>query len=1037
MPFKPVDPKQSFPQMEADILKFWKEQNVFKQTLDKNADGKRFVFYEGPPTANGKPGIHHVLARAFKDVIPRFKTMQGYLVERKGGWDTHGLPVELQVEKEIGISGKPDIEKFGIAKFNQKCKESVWKYTEAWEQLTERMAYWVDMQNPYVTYHTPYVESLWWIFQQIWDKGLLYKDFKIVPYCARCGTPLSSHEVALGYKDVKDISVTAKFKVKGQDNLYLLAWTTTPWTLIGNVALTVGPKVDYVKIKKGDEFLVLAKARVAAYAKELGDDYEVVEEFKGAKLVGLEYQPLYDFWQGQFKEKGWYVVGEDFVTTEDGSGIVHMALYGEEDYQVIKKYNLPRLKHINEEGKFIAGTGNFTGRYFKEPGLDVEILKGLGERGLAFHKEKYEHSYPHCWRCDTELMYFAIDSWYIKMSSLRDQLVANNQGINWYPENVKEGRFGKWLEEIRDWAISRSRYWGTPLPIWECSACDHKVCVGSVAELEKLGGALPKNEEGEVDLHRPYVDDVKIKCEKCGKPMQRVKEVADCWFDSGSMPVAQLHYPFEHEKDFKNYFPAEFICEAVDQTRGWFYTLLAVSTLLFNKTCYKNVICLGHILDGEGKKMSKSKGNVVDPWDVFNKEGADSCRWYMYSASPSGNARNFSQELVEKSLRKFLLTLWNSYSFFVTYAAIDKFEPSQKALKPKHKLDRWILSALHKLNLAVTENLESYDLFSATHLMEEFVDKLSNWYVRRSRKRFWKSENDTDKNEAYQTLYTVLLTFSKLLAPFMPFVAEAMYRNLSAEKASVHLADWPKVDKKLIDEKLNSEMDLLRLAVSLGHAVRSEHTLKVRQPLALAQIVTSSKLNEEDLAVIAEELNVKKVEVKPEMAEVAQQVVTVNAKALGPKIGGKVQEVIKLAKAGQFEIISSKQVKVGETVLEAGEFEITFQAREGFAVAGDQGVVVALDTQITPELKAEGYAREVVRYIQDLRKQANFQVDDRIQAYVVTSDPELKQALEQFSDYLKRETLSETLELTTPFKADAETEEKLEGKLVKVGVRNK
>ncbi|MDD4352047.1 MAG: isoleucine--tRNA ligase [Candidatus Gracilibacteria bacterium] len=1033
MSFKAVDPKQSFPKLEEAILEFWKKKNIFQKTLAKNKKGKRYVFYEGPPTANGQPGIHHVLARAFKDVMPRYKTMNGYLVERKGGWDTHGLPVELQVEKEIGISGKPDIEKYGIAEFNQKCKESVWKYTEAWEKLTERMGYWVDMEHPYVTYHTPYVESLWWVFRQIWDKGLLYKDFKIVPYCARCGTPLSSHEVALGYKDVKDISVTAKFKVKGEDNLYLLAWTTTPWTLIGNTALTVGPKIDYVKIKKGDEFLVLAKARMDAYKKELGEDIEIVEEFKGAKLVGLEYEPLYPFWGGKFEEKGWYVVGEDFVTTEDGSGIVHMALYGEDDYNVIKKYNMPRIKHVNEEGKFIAGTGQFAGKYFKQEGLDIEILKELGARGLAFHKEKYEHSYPHCWRCDTELMYFAIDSWYIKMSELRNNLVKNNKAINWYPENVKEGRFGKWLEEIRDWAISRSRYWGTPLPIWECTGCDHKLCVGSVEELEKLGGSLPKNKEGEVDLHRPYVDDIKIKCEKCGKEMKRVEDVADCWFDSGSMPVAQLHYPFEHEKDFKNYFPAEFICEAVDQTRGWFYTLLAVSTLLFDQTSYKNVICLGHILDGEGKKMSKSKGNVVAPWEVFDKEGADSCRWYMYSASPSGNSRNFSVELVDKSLRKFLLTLWNTYSFFVTYAAIDNYKPAE-IKKPEHKLDRWIISALHKLTSDVTSSLENYDLFGATHLMEDFVDELSNWYVRRSRKRFWKTENDGDKKQAYDTLYTVLVTFAKLLAPFMPFTAEEIFTNLSKESESVHLSDWPKANKKLIDEDLNKEMSLMRLAVSLGHAVRSEHNLKVRQPLASAQIVSKAKLSTEDLAVIAEELNVKKVELVKEMKEVAQQVVKINAGVLGPKIGGKVQEVIKLAKEGKFEI-NGDRVKVGDQVLEGAEFEIVFEAKEGFAVAGDQGVVVALDTNVTAELQAEGYAREVVRYIQDLRKQANYQVDDRIKSFVVTEDAELKKALEQFKDYIASETLSEKLELGKEFEADESVEKKVEGKAVKVGVK--
>jgi len=1034
MKFKAVDPRQSFPEMEEQILKFWQKNDVFRKTLDKNKDKERYVFYEGPPTANGEPGIHHVLARAFKDVMPRFKTMQGFLVERKGGWDTHGLPVELQVEKEIGISGKPEIEEYGIAKFNQKCKESVWKYTESWEKLTERMAYWVDMEDAYVTYHAPYIETLWWVFKQIWDKGLLYKDFKIVPYCARCGTPLSSHEVALGYKDVQDLSITAKFKLKGEQDTYLLAWTTTPWTLIGNTALTVGANIDYVKIEKDGEFLILAKSRLGAYGKELGDNYRVLEEFKGEKLVDLEYEPLYPFWEGRFEEKGFYIVAEDFVTTEDGSGIVHMALYGEDDYQVIKKYNLPRIKHVNEEGKFIEGTGQFEGRYFKEEGLDVEILKELHERGLVFHKEKYEHSYPHCWRCDTELMYFAIDSWYIRMTELRDNLVKNNKEINWYPENVKEGRFGKWLEEIRDWAISRSRYWGTPLPIWECQECEHKVCVGSLKELEKLSSKLPKNEEAELDLHRPYVDEIKFECEKCGKEMKRVEDVADCWFDSGSMPVAQLHYPFEHEKDFKNYFPADFICEAVDQTRGWFYTLLAVSTLLFDKTCYKNVICLGHILDAEGQKMSKSKGNVVYPWDVFNKEGADSCRWYMYSASPSGNARNFSAELVEKSLRKFLLTLWNTYSFFVTYASIDSYDP-QEIEKLDNKLDRWILSALNKLVKDVTDNLENYDIFTATRLIEDFVDELSNWYVRRSRKRFWKSENDKDKEQAYDTLYHVLVTVAKLLAPFMPFVAEEIFTNLSKEVESVHLADWPVANKDLIDEKLNQEMTLMRQIVSLGHAVRSEAKLKVRQPLALAQVVSKESLSAEDLEVVAEELNVKKVEFTTEMKDVARQVIKIDAGVLGPKLGDKVQELIKLAREGDFKLMDRGKVKLGDFELEKGEYKLGFEAKEGFAVAGDKGVVVALDTKLSDDLKAEGYAREVVRYIQDLRKQADYQVDDRISTFVISEDEELKKAFTQFEDYIAKETLSEKLDFENEFEADEMAEKKIEGKALKIGVK--
>jgi len=949
MTFKPVDSKADFVKQEEATLRLWDKQKIFTKSLKLHKDAKRFVFFEGPPSANAKPGVHHVLARAFKDVWLRYKTMQGFFVERKAGWDTHGLPIEVAVEKELGLKNKQDIEKYGVAKFNAKCKETVWQYKEDWGKLTERMAFWLDLDNPYITYDPKYIESLWWIIKQIWDKGLLYEGHKVVPRCTRCGTALSSHEVAQGYKEVSETSLYIKFRIKNEElrmknggDTYILSWTTTPWTLPGNVGLAVGSEIFYSKLKvkseklKVEEYFILADDLIESVLGKEG--WEVVEKFKGKDLIGMEYEPLFagaipktsENYKNAFK-----VYPADFVTTNEGTGIVHTAvMYGVDDYKLGEQVNLPKVHTVGEDGLFLPSVKQWAGKYVKDKKVEEGIVANLRKRDLLLREMPYKHDYPFCWRCETPLLYYASHSWFIKMSELRDKLIKNNQGINWIPEHTKEGRFGEWLKEAKDWAFSRERYWGTPLPIWKSEDGD-KICIGSFDELKEL--AKDKKKIGkDFDPHKPFVD--KIILEKDVKEYKRVPEVIDVWFDSGSMPFAQWHYPFENQDkiDKNEAYPAEFIAEAVDQTRGWFYTLLAVSTLLDKGTSYKNVISLGHILDKHGKKMSKSKGNVVDPWKLFDIYGSDALRWYLYSINQPGMPKNFDEQGVKQVVRRFMLTLWNTYSFFVTYANIDKFNVTKAdKLKPKNVLDKWIWARRNQLITSMSGHLNSYELMQATQKIEDFVDDLSNWYVRRSRRRFWKGEMDDDKQQGYITFYNVLKDLAKLLAPFMPFLSEQMYSNLRTNKdpESVHLTDWPKTEK--VDEQVLDEMFRMRGTLEIGLHQRETAGIKVRQPLNEMSILIKDKWSNDLQEVFKEELNVKKI-----------------------KFGAKQNK---------------------------------------------------LDTKLTNELKTEGIAREIVRSIQILRKQSGLAIEDRIKIGWQSSDKDIQKAFKVHAGYIKTETLADEL----------------------------
>lgn len=851
--FKEVNPKLDLPNQELEILKFWDKENIFKKSLDLRKKGKRFVFFEGPPTANAKPGLHHLISRYFKDLWPRFKTMQGFFVERKAGWDTHGLPVEISVEKELGLKNKQDIEKYGIAKFNQKAKESVWKYKELWEEFTKRSAFWLDLDKPYISHDPKYIESLWWIIKQTWDKKLLYQGYKVVPYCTRCGTALSSHEVAQGYKEVEENSIYIKFKLKDEKNTYILAWTTTPWTLPGNVALAVGSDIIYSKVKINNEYLILAKDLVE---KVFSKPKKSETEFKGKKLLNKEYEPLFPE-AIETKDKAWYILPGDFVTTEDGTGVVHTAvMYGEDDYRLGNEVGLPKIHTVSPEGLFLPSVKKWAGKYVKDPKVEKGIVADLDKRGLLLKEVLYKHDYPFCWRCASPLLYYAMDSWFIKMSALQNQLLANNKTINWIPKHLQEGRFGEWLRGVKDWAISRNRYWGTPLPIWK-SDSDKIICVGSFEELKKLAKSSIKND---FDPHKPEIDEVILL--KNGEEYKRVPDVIDTWFDSGSMPFAQWHYPFENKDriDKGLSFPADFIAEAVDQTRGWFYTLLAVSTILDKGIPYKNVISLGHILDKHGKKMSKSKGNVVDPWMIFEKYGSDVLRWYFYTVNQPGLPKNFDEDTLKQVNRRFVLTLWNTLSFFVTYANLDNFNPENKKPKSSNVLDKWILTSLNQTIYIVTNSLEQYDVISATSAIELLINDLSNWYIRRSRKRFWKSEDDKDKKQAYQTLYWVLKNISLILAPFMPMTAEIIYDVLKQNKdpISVHLNNWPSFDKDNRNQKVIDDMSQVRKIVEIGHNLREEAKIRVRQPLGKMSITIKS-LSDELINLIKEELNIKEL----------------------------------------------------------------------------------------------------------------------------------------------------------------------------------
>jgi isoleucyl-tRNA synthetase len=1045
--FKPVSPKLHVTSMEENVLRFWKQAEIFKKTVEQRKGGPEYVFYEGPPTANGKPGVHHVLARAFKDMFPRYKIMRGYHVSRRGGWDTHGLPVEIEVEKQLGFNNKQQIEAFGIDKFNELCKKSVFTYIQDWEKLTDRIAFWVDLEDAYVTYTNDYIESVWWILKNFWDKDLLYKGYKVVPYCPRCGTPLSDHEVALGYEEATDPSVFVRMPLVDQPDVSLLVWTTTPWTLPGNVAVAAHPDVDYVIVERvnneSQEKLILAKSLVEkVFGKE---EVLIVETFKGRRLKGVKYHPLFTFLPPD--KPAHFVVLGNFVTTEDGTGLVHMApAFGAEDMDMAKEHNLPVLMTVLPDGTFIPEVTPWRGLFVKD--ADPLIIEDLEARGLLFKAEAYTHTYPFCWRCHTPLLYYARESWYIRTSAYRDELVALNNTINWVPEHVKEGRFGNWLSNNIDWALSRERYWGTPLPVWECESCKHREAVGSVQELsEKAGRDL-----SELDLHRPYVDEVHWDCPDCGglQSMTRVPDLIDVWFDSGSMPVAQWHYPFENKEKFEEQFPADYICEAVDQTRGWFYSLHAISTLLFDEISFRNVICLGLILDAEGQKMSKSKGNIIVPWDVLNAHGADAFRWYLYTATPPGQERRFSSELVGEVIRTFTLTLWNVYSFFVTYANLDK--PTVTTLPiATSDLDRWLLSELNVLVRDVTEAYEHYDVPNATRPIEAFVEKMSTWYLRRSRRRFWKSESDSDKQAAYSTLYTALVTLSKLLAPSMPFLAEELYQNLvrSVDKAapeSVHLAKWPEVLPEMIDEWLNRDMALVMRLVSLGHSARQKANRKVRQPLAEAAFsvgnASERKAVENYTDLFMDELNVKRVRLLDSATEAVSHTVKPLPKQLGQKYGNKFPAIQKAILAMRAEeaahtLLEGNPLKVqadGQTYdILPEEVEVKALAREGFAVAEEGAYVAALVTELTPELVQEGLAREFVRRVQDLRKSADLDIADRIELFVEAS-PGLRSAIEVHRDYITTETLTSNLVFENPPEGASRVEDEFEGEKLKVGL---
>ena len=1009
--YKKVELPQGFVGMEKEIANLWNARNVIKKNFDMNQDGEYFTFYDGPPTANGKPHIGHILTRVMKDIIPRYKVMKGYKVIRKAGWDTHGLPVELEIEKKLGISGKEQIEEYGVEKFVKECKESVFTYVSMWEKMTEQIGYWVDMENPYVTYHNPYIESVWWALKQMWDKGLLYEGHKVMPYCPRCGTALSSHEVAQGYKDVKDLTAVAKFKVADEDNKYILAWTTTPWTLPSNLALCINKAYTYIEAKVNDEILILAKDLAP---KVLGEDFETVREFQGAELLGTKYEQLMPF--GKVEGKAFEVIHGDYVTLSDGTGVVHIApAYGEDDSLVAKANGITFINLVDKEGKFVEEVTPWAGKFVKK--CDESICKWLEENNKLFKAEKHLHSYPHCWRCDTPLLYYPKESWFVAMTTLRDKLIENNNKINWYPDNIRTGRFGKFLENVIDWGISRDRYWGTPLPIWECE-CGHKECIGSIEELKNKGINVPED----IELHKPYIDAVHLNCPECGKEMERVKEVIDCWFDSGSMPFAQLHYPFENKELFEQNYPAQFISEAVDQTRGWFYTLLAISTAVFDRNPFENCIVLGHVLDKKGLKMSKSKGNVVDPFEVLGSEGADATRWHFYTASAPWLPTRFSTDDVSEAGRKFLSTLWNVYSFYVLYADLDKFNPTEYAdFVSDNVMDKWIMSKLNTLVKDVDAKLNSYDINNAALAIEDFTDELSNWYVRRNRARYWSETLTDDKIGAYVTLYRVLTTLVKVAAPFVPFITEEIYQNLVVNldpqaEESVHLCLWPEVDEKAIDKNLEAEMDLAYKIVKLGRSARNGANIKNRQPLS-KMLVSTDSLPVYYGDIIIDELNIKAVEFGADLSTHVNFEIKPNLPVLGRAYGKMIPQIRKeIGARNQMELAQTIQnggvvtINIDGTEIELNKENllVTMQGLEGYAFAGEGSTGVVLDTHISEELREEGHVREMISKIQNMRKESGFQVADKIKLYVADNEM-LMNVIKKFADVIKRDTLTEEI----------------------------
>lgn len=983
--YKKVPTDLKFVEREREVEKFWADNNIFKKSIDSRKDAKTYMFYDGPPTANGKPHIGHVLTRVIKDMIPRYRTMKGYKVPRKAGWDTHGLPVELEVEKLLGIDGKDQIEAYGLDPFISKCKESVWKYKGMWEEFSGVVGFWADMEDPYVTYHNDFIESEWWALKKIWDRGLLYKGFKIVPYCPRCGTPLSSHEVAQGYKDVKERSAIVRFKVKGED-AYFLAWTTTPWTLPSNVALCVNPEEMYVRVKHEGYTYIMAEALVETVLKE---NFEVIESFKGKTLEYKEYEPLFDFVNPD--KKAWFITCDSYVTLTDGTGIVHIApAFGEDDSRVGRNYDLPFVQLVNAKGELTEETA-WAGVFVKK--ADPLVLEALEKDGKLFDAPNFEHSYPHCWRCNTPLIYYARESWYIKMSAVKEDMIRNNNTINWIPESIGKGRFGDWLENLQDWAISRNRYWGTPLNIWQCE-CGHMHSIGSIEELKAMSDNCPDD----IELHRPYIDDVTIKCEKCGKQMKRVPEVIDCWFDSGAMPFAQHHYPFENKDIFEQQFPADFISEAVDQTRGWFYSLLAISTLIFNEAPYKNVIVLGHVQDENGQKMSKSKGNAVDPMEALKEYGADAIRWYFYVNSAPWLPNRFHGKVVTEGQRKFMGTLWNTYAFYVLYAEIDNFDPTKYSLDydKLSVMDKWLLSKLNTLIKEVDGHLENYRITESARVLQEFTDELSNWYVRRCRERYWAKGMEQDKINAYMSLYTALVTLAKLAAPLIPFMTEEIYQNLvrsvdTKAPESIHLCDYPVADNSLIDKSLEDSMDEVLNVVVLGRAARNAANIKNRQPIGNMYIKAEETLGELYTQIIKEELNVKNVEFREDVENFVSYSFKPQLKTVGPKYGkllGKIREVLTNldgAKA-MAELKSNGSLDFdfdGEKVsLTNEDLLIDTVKSDNYISEGNNKVTIVLDINLTKELLDEGFLRELISKVQTMRKEAGFEVVDHIELFL-------------------------------------------------------
>ena len=1012
--YKKVSTDMNFVEREKQVEKFWEDNQIFEKSMKVREGNPSYVFYDGPPTANGKPHIGHVETRVIKDMIPRYRTMKGYQVPRKAGWDTHGLPVELEVEKKLGLDGKDQIEKYGVEPFIEQCKESVWKYEGMWEDFSHTVGFWADMKNPYVTYHNDYIESEWWALKEIWKKGLLYEGHKIVPYCPRCGTPLSSHEVAQGYKDVKERSAVVRFKVKGED-AYILAWTTTPWTLPSNVALCVNPDEDYVKVTSKGYTYYMAAALVDTV---LGEGAEILEHYQGKDLEFKEYEPLFPYAEKRIgNKKAYYVVCDTYVTLTDGTGVVHIApAFGEDDSKVGHRYDLPFVQLVNEKGEMTEETP-WAGTFCKK--ADMAVLQALEDKDLLFDAPLFEHSYPHCWRCDTPLIYYARETWFIRMTAVKEDLIRNNNTINWIPESIGKGRFGDWLENVQDWGLSRNRYWGTPLPVWQCE-CGHQDCIGSIEELKEKADNCPDD----IELHRPYIDAVTIKCPKCGKEMHRVPEVIDCWFDSGSMPFAQHHYPFENKEIFEKQFPAQFISEAVDQTRGWFYSLLAISTLLFNKAPYENVIVLGLVQDENGQKMSKSKGNAVDPFDALQTYGADAIRWYFYTSSAPWLPSRFAGKTVVEGQRKFMGTLWNTYAFFVLYANIDNFDATKYSLEYDKLavMDKWLLSRLESTVKAVDDNLANYRIPEAAKALQSFVDDMSNWYVRRSRERFWAKGMEQDKINAYMTLYTALVTVAKAAAPMIPFMTEDIYQNLvksidASAPESIHLCDFPEVHENWIDPKMEEDMaDLLEIVV-MGRAARNTANIKNRQPIGTMNVKSEFQLSEFYKEIIEDELNVKEVVFKDDIADFISYSFKPQMRTVGPKYG-KLLNKIKTTLSeldgnkAMAELKSTGELKLDidgqEIVLLEEDLLIDMAQMEGYVSESDHTITVVLDTNLTPELIEEGFVRELVSKIQTMRKEAGFEVMDKIRVYAKDND-KIVSIMKNHGDEIKSEVLAEEI----------------------------